>query len=52
MLTIVTVAPTVLAGTGRIGGDLAAALKERGPPTRETGTFFGDLAYASVIAVR
>jgi len=52
MLTIVDRGADVLAGTGRIGGDLAAALKSEARRRVETGTFFGDLAYASVIAVR
>jgi ubiquinone/menaquinone biosynthesis C-methylase UbiE len=52
MLTIVDRGADVLAGTGRIGGDLAAALKNEARRRVETGTFFGHLAYASVIAVR
>jgi hypothetical protein len=52
MLTIVDRGADVLAGAGRIGGDLAAALKNEARRRVETGTFFGHLAYASVIAVR
>jgi hypothetical protein len=52
MLTIVDRGADVLAGTGRIGGDLAAALKSEARRRVEAGTFFGHLAYASAIAVR
>jgi ubiquinone/menaquinone biosynthesis C-methylase UbiE len=52
MLTIVDRGADMLAGAGRIGGDLAAALKNEARRRVETGTFFGHLAYASVIAVR
>ena len=52
MLTIVDRSADVLASTGRIGSDLAAALKNEARRRVETGTFFGHLAYASVIAVR
>jgi len=52
MLTIVDRGADVLAGTGRIGGELAAALKNEARRRVEAGSFFGHLAYASVIAVR
>jgi hypothetical protein len=52
MLTIVDRGADVLAGAGRIGGELAVALKSEARRRVETGTFFGHLAYASVIAVR
>ena len=52
MLTIVDRGADVLASTGRIGNDLAVALKNEARRRIEAGTFFGHLAYASVFAVR
>jgi hypothetical protein len=52
MLTIVDRGADMLVGAGRIGGDLATALKNEARRRVETGTFFGHLAYASVIAFR
>ena len=52
LLTIVDRGAETLANTGRIGGALAVALKDEARRRVEFGTFFGHLAYASVIAIR
>ena len=52
MLTIVDRGADVLASAGRIGSDLAAALKNEARRRVEAGTFFGHLAYASMVATR
>ncbi len=52
MLTIVDRGADALAATGRIGTALADALKAEARRRVEIGTFFGHLAYASVVALR
>lgn len=52
MLTIVDRGADALANAGRIGSALAIALKDEARRRVEVGTFFGHLAYASVIATR
>ena len=52
LLTIVDRGADALASAGRIGSALAAALKDEARRRVEVGTFFGHLAYASVIATR
>jgi arsenite methyltransferase len=50
MLTIVDRAIDTLHASGRIGDDLAAALKAELHRRVETGTFFGHIAYVSLVA--
>jgi ubiquinone/menaquinone biosynthesis C-methylase UbiE len=52
MLTIVDRGADALANAYRIGSALATALKDEARRRVEVGTFFGHLAYASVIAIR
>lgn len=52
MLTIVDRGADALTNAGRIGSALATALKDEARRRVEVGTFFGHLAYASVIATR
>ena len=52
ILTIVDRGAEALANAGRIGSALATALKDEARRRVEVGTFFGHLAYASVIATR
>jgi SAM-dependent methyltransferase len=50
MLTIVDRGADVLAASGRIGGELAAALKAEARFREAGGTFYGSVAYASMVA--
>jgi hypothetical protein len=50
MLTIVDRGADLLRGCGRIGDETAAALKAEARRRAETGTFFGQIAYGSLIA--
>ena len=52
MLTLVDRGADALAITGRIDGALALALKDEARRRVAAGTFFGHLAYASVVASR
>jgi ubiquinone/menaquinone biosynthesis C-methylase UbiE len=50
MLTIVDRGADVLVASGRIGGELAAALKAEARSRTASGNFFGSITYASVVA--
>jgi hypothetical protein len=50
MLSIVERGADALAASGRIGAELAQALKAEAGRRVGEGTFFGHIAYASVIA--
>jgi len=50
MLSIVDRGADVLAASGRIGGELAAALKAEARSRVVGGTFYGAIAYASMVA--
>ena len=50
LLTIVDRGADVLAASGRIGGELAAALKAEARYRVAGGTFYGSIAYASMVA--
>lgn len=50
MLTVADRGADALAAAGRIGPELAAALKAEARRRAETGTFFGHIAYASLTA--
>lgn len=50
MLTIVERGADILRASGQIGDELAAALKAEARRRVEAGTFFGHIAYASLIA--
>jgi ubiquinone/menaquinone biosynthesis C-methylase UbiE len=52
MLTIIDRGADMLAAAGTIGAELAAALKAEARRRAEAGTFFGHIAYMSVIARR
>ena len=52
MLTIVERGADILASSGRIDEDTAAALKAEAHRRVEEGTFFGHIAYASLIACK
>ena len=52
MLTVINRGADALVASGRIGVDLAAAFKTEARRRAETGTFFGHIAYASLIARR
>jgi SAM-dependent methyltransferase len=50
VMTLVDRGADTLASSGRIDGDLASALKKEARRRVEKGTFFGHIAYASLIA--
>jgi hypothetical protein len=50
MLTIADRGADVLAAEGRIGADLAQALKAEARRRVEDGCFFGSIAYGSLVA--
>jgi ubiquinone/menaquinone biosynthesis C-methylase UbiE len=50
MLTVVERGVDMLLGSGQIGSDTAAALKTEAQRRVANGTFFGHIAYASVVA--
>jgi hypothetical protein len=50
MLSVVDRGSDMLAGSGQIGDDLAAALKAEARRRVDSGSFFGHIAYASVVA--
>jgi len=50
MLTIVDRGADALQKSGRIGGELAAALRTEARRRVKTGEFFGQITYASLIA--
>jgi SAM-dependent methyltransferase len=50
MLTIIDRGADILAQLGRIGPELAAALKAEGRRRAAAGTFFGQIAYAHLVA--
>jgi SAM-dependent methyltransferase len=52
MLSIAARGADTLAATGRIGAELAEALKAEGARRVSAGAFFGHIAYASLIATR
>jgi hypothetical protein len=52
MLTIIDRGADMLHSSGRIGADLAAALKAEARRRADAGTFFGHIAYLSLVAVR
>ena len=52
LLTILDRGADALVREGRIGPGLSSALKDEARRRAETGTFFGHIAYASLIAVR
>lgn len=52
MLTIADRGADVLAAAGRIGAELAAALKSEARQRVASGSFFGSIAYASLVARR
>ena len=52
MLTVIERGADMLAMTGTIGAELAAALKHEARRRADAGTFFGHIAYMSVIARR
>ena len=52
MLTIIDRGADALVATGQIGTDTAKALKAEARRRAEEGTFFGHIAYASIIARR
>jgi hypothetical protein len=52
MLTIVDRGVDVLRARGELGEAAAAALKEEARRRVEAGTFFGHIAYASLVATR
>jgi hypothetical protein len=50
MLTVLDRGVDVLEAEGRLGPEAAASLKEEARRRVETGTFFGHVAYGSVVA--
>jgi hypothetical protein len=50
MLTIIDRGADILAQLGRIGSELAAALKAEGRRRAEAGAFYGQIAYAHLVA--
>jgi ubiquinone/menaquinone biosynthesis C-methylase UbiE len=52
MMTLVTRGADILAASGRIGVQLADSLKEEGKRRVREGTFFGFIAFASLIAAK
>ena len=52
MLTLIDRGADMLAAAGTIGGELAAALKREARRRGDAGTFFGHIAYVSLIARR
>lgn len=50
MITVIDRGADILADAGRIDSDLASELKAEARRRVEAGTFFGHIAYASVIA--
>jgi SAM-dependent methyltransferase len=52
MLTIVSRGIDALAGAGRMGDDVAAALRAEAKRRAEAGEFFGHIAYVSMLARR
>jgi ubiquinone/menaquinone biosynthesis C-methylase UbiE len=52
MQTVIERGADMLAASGTIGPELAAALKSEGRRRAEAGTFFGHIAYTSLIARR
>jgi hypothetical protein len=50
MLSVIDRGADILGSSGRIGADFAQALKSEARRRVEQGTFFGHIAYASLIA--
>jgi hypothetical protein len=52
MVTVLDRGVDILHGTGQIGDEVAAALKAEARRRVTAGTFFGHIAYASLVARR
>ena len=51
-LSLIELGASVLVASGRIGAELATALRAEAARRAESGTFFGYIAYGSLLAVR